>query len=261
MRNIPSSVALLLSFLALSSFASQPEAQPGTLRVGAALVDITPPLDAALPMSGYDSRKEGFRGIHDRIYVRAIVLSDGSSEAAILAWELIGMPNGVWQELSERISKELGIPVQNLILAGEHVHSAPSLAGMYGEASPKAVEYTRQAEEAAFRAVEQAQNNLQPARFGFGVGRAYVNVNRRELFPEVGWWLGYNPDGPSDKIVTVLKFESLSGQPIALFINYGVHGVVMGADNLEVSGDLPGATSRFVEQYYLGNVATRDDAG
>jgi neutral/alkaline ceramidase-like enzyme len=261
MRKIPGFIALLLTTGALASFAAQPEVQPGNLRVGAARVEITPPADAALPMSGYDNRKGGFRGIHDPIYVRAIVLSDGSSEAAILAWELIGMPNGVWQKLSERISKELGIPVENLILAGEHVHSAPSLAGIYGEVSPKAVEFTRKVEDAAFSAVRRAQESLQPARFGFGMGRAYVNVNRRELYPNQGWWLGYNPDGPSDKIVTVLKFESLSGKPIALFINYAVHGVVMGGDNLEVSGDLPGATSRFVEQYYLGKVATRSDAG
>jgi hypothetical protein len=40
-----------------------------------------------------------------------------------------------------------------------------------------------------------------------------------------------------------------------------VHGVVMGPDNLQVSGDLPGAASRFVEQYYHGRVPTRSDGG
>lgn len=254
-------IVLLLSIVAGASYAAQREAPPGTLRVGAARVDITPPANAALPMSGYESRKEGYRGIHDPIYVRAVVLGDGSSQAAILAWELIGMPNGVWQALSERISRELGIPAENVILAGEHVHSAPSVAGMYGESSAKTVAYTSQVEEAAFEAVRRAKQNLQPARFGFGMGTSDVNVNRRELFPEEGWWLGYNPSGPSDKTLTVLKFESLAGRPIALLINYGVHGVVMGSENYEVSGDLPGATSRFVEQYYQGKTSTRPDAG
>jgi Neutral/alkaline non-lysosomal ceramidase, N-terminal len=262
MRNLVSirtwcCVCILTGAFALASFG----APQGTLSVGAARVDVTPPADAALPMSGYSSRKQGFQKIHDPIYARAIVLSDGTHDAAILSWELIGMPDGVWQELSQRISKELGIPADNLILAGEHVHSAPTVAGAYTKGTPATIAYTEKLEDAAFEAVKQAKANLQPARFGFGTGTAYVNINRRERFPDSEWNLGYNPDGPSDKTVAVLKFESLAGKPIALFINYAVHGVVMGPNNLEVSGDLPGATSRFVEQYYQGEIPTRSDGG
>jgi neutral ceramidase len=236
-------------------------APQGTLSVGAARVDITPPADAALPMSGYSSRTQGFQKIHDHIYARAIVLSDGSNEAAILSWELIGMPDGVWQELSQRISKALGIPADHLILAGEHVHSAPTVAGAYTKGTTATIAYTAKLEDAAFEAVKQAKANLQPARFGFGTGKSYVNINRREKFPDGEWNLGYNPEGPSDKTVAVLKFETLEGKPIALLINYAVHGVVMGPNNLELSGDLPGATSRFVEEYYRGEIPTRSDGG
>lgn len=236
-------------------------APQGTLSVGAARVDITPPADAALPMSGYEGRKQGFQKIHDPIYARAIVLSDGTHQAAILSWELIGMPDGVWQQVSQRVSKELGIPADHVILAGEHVHSAPTVAGAYTKGTPETIAYTAKLEDYAFQAVKQAKANLQPARFGFGTGRAYVNINRRERFPDGQWDLGYNPEGPSDKTVAVLKFESLAGNPISLLINYAVHGVVMGPDNLEVSGDLPGATSRFVEQYYRGDIPTRSDGG
>ena len=120
------SVLLLVSLWLSASFAARPEAQSGNLSVGAARVDITPAADAGLPMSGYAGRKQGFQGIHDRIYVRAIEFSDGTRNAAVLAWELIGIPTSIWQELSQRIAKEVSIPAENLILAGEHVHSAPS---------------------------------------------------------------------------------------------------------------------------------------
>ena len=215
-------------------------------------------------MSGYASRTQGFQRIHDHIYVRAIVLSDGSSQAALVAWELIGVPNHVWEELSQRIAEKLGIPAENLLLAAVHDHGAPSLAGMYGRnPAPAATEaYTTKVENDAFEAVRQAKANLRPAQFGFGTGKAYVNVNRREFFPKMGWWwLGYNPEGPSDKTLAVLKFSDMSGKPIALFINYPVHAVVMGPENLAVTGDLAGATSRYVEQYYQGKISTRGDAG
>jgi hypothetical protein len=238
-------------------------AEPSVLQAGAAKVDITPAPDAALPMSGYAGRTEGFKGIHDHIYARAIVLGDGSKQAAIVAWELIGVPTALWEELSRRISKEMGIEPAYLLLAAVHDHSAPAPSGMYGNASPKSVAYTRQLQDATVEAIRQAKANMQPAKLGIGTGKAYINMNRREYSPERGWWLGYNPDGPSDKTLTVIRVEALSGKPIAFFINYPVHVVVMGPENYQISGDLAGATSRYVENHFRGKreEAPRSDAG
>jgi hypothetical protein len=227
-------------------------------------------------MGGYAERTHGFEQIHDHIYVRAIVVSDGTHQAALVAWELVSVPTPVWEALSQRISKELGIQADNVIVAAVHDHSAPVLAGSMGitpppagtanpsakPPSPETIAYTTKVENDAFEAVRRAKANLQPARFGFGTGKAYVNVNRREYFPQKGWWwLGWNPEGPSDKTVAVLKFTDLSGKPIALFINYAVHCVVMGSDNYAVTGDLAGATSRYVEQYYQGKFRAASSAG
>src|ERR1035437_4773371 len=121
-------LALVLGTSGLSAIA----AEEGKLYAGAARVDITPAPDAALPMSGYAGRTQGFERSHDHIYVRAIVLSNGTSKAVLLSWESLFMPTRVWEDLSQRIAKELGIPVENLILAGEHDHAAPALAGMFG---------------------------------------------------------------------------------------------------------------------------------
>jgi len=236
------------------------------LQVGAARIDITPAANAALPLAGYEGRPTGFQRIHDHIYVRAIVLSDGTNTAAILAWELLGMPTNVWEELAPRISRETGIPVENLLLAGVHAHSAPLTTGMYGRhstsPSPQTVAYTKRVEDDAVEVVRRAKANLQPAQFGFATGKVYVNINRREFFPKNGWWwLGYNPEGPSDKTDAVLKVTDLSGRPIALLINYPVHAVVMGPENLALSGDLAGATSRYVEQYYQGKILTSKAMG
>jgi neutral ceramidase len=50
--------------------------------------------------------------------------------------------------------------------------------------------------------------------------------------------------------VWVVKFETMSGDPIAILMNYAVHAVVLGPENTLVTGDLPGAAERYVEQYY-----------
>jgi len=229
-------------------------------RAGAARVDITPPPDAALPMSGYASRTQGFKGIHDHIYVRAIVLDDGTTQAALVAWELIFVPDGVWADVSGRLAREVGIRPENLLLSAVHDHGAPSVAAAGGRAGENTVAYTKTVADAAVEAVRRAKAQLQPARFGIGTGTADLNVNRREQSPR-GLWLGYNENGPSDKTLTVLRFDDLAGKPIAFLINYAVHAVVMGPNNYQITGDLAGATSRFVEEHYLGERRLRSDGG
>src|SRR5260370_40243898 len=92
-------------------------------------MDITPPADAALPMSGYAGRTQGFKAIHDRINVRAIVIDDGTTQAALVAWELLYAPTPVWAEVSQRLARETGIRPENLLLAAVHDHGAPALGG------------------------------------------------------------------------------------------------------------------------------------
>ncbi|HEV1287796.1 MAG TPA: neutral/alkaline non-lysosomal ceramidase N-terminal domain-containing protein [Bryobacteraceae bacterium] len=229
----------------------------GALRAGAASVDITPAADAALPMGGYGARTLGHTGAHDNIFVRAIVLDDGATPVALVAWELISVPDAVWADVSQQIASELGIRPENLLLAAVHNHGAASL----GATPANTAAYTTKVKAAAVEAVRRARARLQPARFGIGTGAAYLNMNRRELFGAQGWWLGFNESGPSNKTVTVLRFEDMAGKPIAFLINYAVHVVVMGPENRQITGDLAGATSRFVEQHYRGKDHPRSDAG
>jgi neutral ceramidase len=260
-----------LVLLVIASFtlgAQQPAAReqtgknssPGTLRAGAAKVDITPAPDAALPMSGYGGRTEGFKSIHDDLSVRAIVVDDGASQAALVGCEVIGISHAMWEKIVQRITQETRIPRDNILLAGTHTHAAPAI-GTYnepaeGDLARRRAAYVQKFEDAVVAAVRNAQAGLQPAKAGFGTGKANVSMNRRARNGEGGWMLGNNPDGVSDKTVAVIKFETLSGEPFAIFSNYGVHGTVMGSGNLQISSDLPGATARFVEQHYGGTVVS-----
>ena len=243
-----------------AAFAADSSAS-GSLRAGAARIDITPAPDAALPMSGYAGRIEGFKSIHDNLHVRAIVVDDGSQSAALIGVEVVGMSHAFWEKASRRVTAETGIPTENILLAGTHTHAAPAI-GTYNErvegeaARAKRTAYVQKVEDAIVASVRQAKTNLQPARMGYGTGQAKVNMNRRAPNGEGGWMLGNNPDGVSDKTVVVIKFETLAGEPFAIFSNYSVHGTVMGQGNLQISADLPGATARVVEQHYGDKVVS-----
>ena len=49
--------------------------------------------------------------------------------------------------------------------------------------------------------------------------------------------------------MAVVKFETMTGEPIAVYYNYAVHGVITGQLD-QVSGDIPGATSRYIEESF-----------
>jgi Neutral/alkaline non-lysosomal ceramidase, N-terminal len=243
-------VCLLLTGLAFPA----PAADKGTLRAGAARADVTPAADLAVLMSGYASRDQGHKDIHDPIYFRVIVVDDGAAQAAIIGSDFAAIPDGFWETMSARIAHETGIPRENILLTATHTHAAPDLARLADTDNPRHAAYYQEIQDKLAAAVREARDKLQPARFGFGTGKASVNMNRRARMADGGYWLGDNPDGPSNKTVAVLKFENESGAPIAILANYSVHGTVMGPRNYSISGDLPGETARDVEQHYGGDV-------
>lgn len=231
----------------------QPRTAPA-LRAGAARIDITPAPDAALPLSGYGGRTDGFKAIHDDLHVRAIVVDDGTSQAALIGCEVIGLSFGFVDGILARLTSETGIPADRILLSAVHTHAAPAL-GTYnepaeGEVAKRRAAYVQKLEDAIAAAVKQAKGALQPARVGFGTGKVSVNANRRARTADGGWMLGNNPEGVSDKTVSVIRFDDASGRPIAIYSNYAVHGTVLGPGNLQVSADLPGAASRAVEKHY-----------
>lgn len=225
----------------------------GSLRVGATRVNITPPEDAGFQMAGYGGRTEGFTGILDSLYFRTIVVDDGQNQAAIVVGDLTLTTEILWDRMSERIEKEAGIDPEHLLLAVTHTHGAPDLFNAE-EVNGRLETYTNEVADKVVQSVQQAQSSLEPARIGVGRGYANINVNRVAQTSDGGYWLGQNPDGVSDKTVHVVKFEDLRGRPIAILVNYGVHAVVGGSNNLLITADLPGATSRLVEQHYGNGV-------
>jgi hypothetical protein len=191
-------------------------------------VDITP-AQSELP--------KNYEGIHDHIHSRALVIDNGGSTAALITVDAGSVPDPIWQAVTKQLESELGIPTKNVMLTATHTHSVPGQAA--GPYAAKIVE-----------SVRLAKQRLAPARVGYGTGVSYINVNRNIIDPKTRrWWEGPNYDGPSDKTVAVIKFESLNGEPIAVYYNYAMHAVAAGQLDL-VSGDAPGTTSKYIEDSY-----------
>jgi neutral ceramidase len=211
--------------------------------VGAARVDITPASDPANPPSG--------KYAHEKLYVRAIVLNNGSARAALIGADQGGLSEGIWQAASKQIAAELNCPIENIVMSATHTHSGWGPGGFPGVRAltdsngppPPIVGQI-------LDAVRQAKANLQLARVGFGAGNSYLNVNRDTMDSETHLWTqAANLEGPSDKTVAVVEFLAPHGEPIAVHMDYAMHpvnGFLTGV----TSADFAGAASRYVEQAF-----------
>jgi len=63
---------------------------------------------------------------------------------------------------------------------------------------------------------------------GFGTGSSYLMLTGTAVHPETRlWYQGRTSRGHQIKTVAVLKFESLSGEPIAAYVNYAIHALTI----------------------------------
>jgi hypothetical protein len=210
-----------------------------SLRAGAARVDITPDADA-LPGN--------YQGILDPLFARSIVIDDGGTLAALISIDAGAVPEALWQNVTAALEADPGIPAGNVLLTATHTHSAPRQAG---EALAQGI----------VESVRLASSRLEPARIGYGTGVSYINVNRNIIDPETRrWWEGPNYDGPSDKTVAVIAFETPQDEPIAVYYNYAMHAVITGQLDL-VSADVPGAASTYIEDSFDGDVVALWSSG
>jgi hypothetical protein len=220
-------------------------ATPDTLRVGTARVDITPASDPANPPTG--------KYAHEKLYVRAIVLDNGTTRAALIGADQGMLPDAIWVSASKQIAAELNCPVENIVMSATHTHSGWGPGGFPGRGgvpSAGADQPPSPIVGQIMDAVRQAKAKLQPARLGFGTGLSYLNVNRDNIDTETHRWTqAPNLSGASDKTVAVLKFDAPNGEPIAVYFTYAMHpvnGFLAGF----TSADFAGAASRYIEQAY-----------
>ena len=230
-------VTLLLASLAAG-------AQAGQLRAGAARAEITPGTEV-FPYTAKGERS--FVGVHDPVYARALILDDGQNRAVIVAVEVTAIPDSA--ALVKALAAEAGTAESSVLVTATHTHNVLLVSYHGGEPDAAQAREIERVRTGALEAVRQAKANLQPAKIAAGRGEAWANVNNGE---QAGVKSGYDPAGPSDKTLDVVRVETVKGEAIALLINYATHAEVMfrsaTRDNgYEVSGDLPGAVSQMLE--------------
>jgi len=221
-------------------------------RASVVKIDITP--DNSQNLLGYGARKS--TGVHDHIYHRIVALDDGTTQFFLISTEICIFSPIEYDHVAAQIKSQLGINPMNLWWTTTHTHSAPEVgpSGLdkifMGERYQHEVdaEYTALVEQKLIEGIKEAIQKLSPARLGVGWGFSQANINRRAKDVDGKASLGMDPDGTVDRRIGLLRIDREDGTPIVLIANYPIHGTVLGGENLQISGDIPGIVSEYVEQ-------------
>jgi hypothetical protein len=231
-----------------------PPAWARELRVGAAAVSITPPIGG--PMAGYYYARSA-DGVLDELYAKAIVLDDGTSKAAIVACDLIGVPAAVVEKARRLAFERTGIPPGHIMISATHAHTGPSLIdGSFrtkfeGETLRIAEQYLAELPVRIADTIEQANRAMSPARASAAIGReAGLAFNRRYYMRDgtVRWNPGKgNPDivrpaGPIDPDLPVVVFSEPDGRPRAVYVSHAMHLDTVGGTRYSADFAKPLAT-------------------
>jgi neutral ceramidase len=212
------------------------------IKAGVAHVDITPPLELNAPLGGYGERmNRPAEGVHDRIFAKALVLSDGQQKFALVTADIVGFPPPVKPALVAQLAGD-GWTKDKMMLLASHSHTSIEMNAInplntfqvpqIGIYSARVYEFVMQRLE---KVVKDAEKNLVPVKVGTtGMAIEGWNRNRR--------------GGPvTDKDLTVTRVDTADGKPLAVLVNFTAHPTFMSGEDMLFSGDWPGHLQRTLE--------------
>lgn len=213
------------------------------MKVGAARVDITPPLGVELSGYGYFLDRRAER-VLDRLYTRAVYIETEQQKALVLSSDLVGIDPWLTETTRTLCARYLGLPPEAVLIAATHTHSGPAAGRLFGCGAPDRLYF----ESLPYRWIEAAQK---------AASRAWPATVALNCAPYETFGINRNdPDGPKDQEIRVARFD-VDGRPAAVLVNHAVHAVVYGRENRGISGDWPGEAARCIEAA-LGR-GTEDD--
>lgn len=198
------------------------------MRIGAATIDITPPVGTAL--DGYGGRTDVSLAVHDPLYARALYLDDGTTQVALVVCDLIGIGSFLAARARELIAERPGIPPSNVLISATHTHAGP--AGVRGRGEAVLVEEIARKIAGAVRVAHRAAAEG-VLKYGQTELSSFAQ-NRR------------HPDWPIDHRLDVVAADTPDGRNIATVARYACHATTLNFDNLEITADYPGELCRTV---------------
>jgi neutral ceramidase len=215
------------------------------LLAGAAVVNIDPPMPS--DPQGFVRRAVAIRDNLDECQVRALVITLGEVQMAILTADLANIDSYFADRIRKTITAATGLSYDSILLNVSHSHAGlwprennEKLHGEFSELTPAERAYFEKLPYDFASAAVKALARLKPARISGGTGIAPgIAVNRRERTDDGRTILGWNKENFIDEEVPAIRIDGHDGSAIATVVGFGCHPVSLG-------GEVPYSGSDFI---------------
>ena len=226
-------------------------------KAGIAKTVITP--EENIWLAGHDRNRPADGKIHD-LWAKALALEDSSGNRSVLVTlDLLGLPKPVSDRIRKRLTSELKLTKDRIILNSSHTHSGPVLVGALVDIYPADIDkdksisrYTAQLETKIVQLVADAFKTMSPADLYAENGVTRFQVNRRNN-SERTLVQQTELKGPNDYAVPVIKVTDPQGNIRAIVFGYACHPTTL--NGYQWCGDYPGFAQIELEKMYPGATA------
>ncbi len=218
--------------------------------------EITPPLGCSIP--GYFNLRRG-SDVLDRLYAKAMVVSDGKETVAVLELDLCSITLKLRNAITDRINKLTGINPDNIVCGATHCHTGiPWEKDHNDDVANDAQEgYHRVLERLAADCVVLAYMHMEEAEIIYGKGNVdgisfcrnyYMKNGTPRTNPGIG-----NPDiiGPVagvDNDLPILFARTKEGKPLGMLSSFACHQDCV--DGTAYSGDYSSEMAKVLKATY-----------
>ncbi|MGH2459408.1 MAG: hypothetical protein ACRDIY_11135 [Chloroflexota bacterium] len=221
------------------------------MRIGVARVEVTPPV--GVDLSGFIAREGPCAGVHDPLFLTALVAEDAGRRVALVSCDLLGLGAATVRRVRARVEERVGIPADAQLFACTHTHAGPE-TGVIGDWVDPDPAYLQRLERDLADVACAAADRLEPARIGWARGVCHAAHNR--VLARAG-----QDDTRIDPEVLVARIDSEGGEPRATIVHYTCHPVAAGHENRLASADWWGVARRELEAIGTGPVVAVNGAG
>jgi hypothetical protein len=204
--------------------------------VGSAKESLVPPFPVAT--AGYGKRRgKLYTEIRDSVFVRAMVIDNGTRRVAIVSADLLIIPPLATQLLEEELPS-IGFSLENTYLGATHSHNsignwgAGAASLLYGDFSTDVVRFIV---DQIKTSIQRAARKQKSATLRTGT-IPVPHVVRNRLIK----------DGPVDSLLRIIEFE-FADSTKQIMLSYAAHATCLSSRDLRLSRDYPGALVDSVE--------------
>ena len=249
------SVVLALGLCACGESGEKEQAPKG-LQAGFGREIVMPQDVTKVHLNGTDTAGRTCNGFLDYIKATCIALKDEAGTTVLLfTMDMLGITNGVIEELRPMVAKATGVPGENIIFCATHTHSAPVTAGSYEGAS----EYKTILFNGAVKAAQDAIADLSSAEPSYGSTftekhlfvRHYVHkdgkITASSGITNINDIVGHPTDADEEMQIIRLTRPGEDKKDIIL-MSWNSHPTFHGgAKDDQISADFPGPTRDYIE--------------